>query len=137
MGNAHTSEFTIAFEVAVFQPVAHFLGGAGACVGADIGLAAYLPAQSNKLIDTEVVRIFHAPSVSASAGDKPSACRGRQGLVLRLQDALHRLGNRPVRRAASGHHHQQGDHHHRGRAAAYIQPQPVVRRGHGDRSINN
>ena len=63
VGDTHARILALAFEVAVFHPVAHLFGSAGAGVGADIRFAANLTAQQDELVRAEGVGILHAPGL--------------------------------------------------------------------------
>ena len=59
--NAHFGIIAFVVEVAVFRPVAHFLGSSCSGIRAYVRLASDFPAQLYVFVSAEAVGIFHAP----------------------------------------------------------------------------
>ena len=52
---------SLVFQIAVLDPVTHFLSSTGSCIRTDIWLAADLPAHLNVLICSKGIRLLHTP----------------------------------------------------------------------------
>ena len=68
VGLAKSGIFTHFRHVAVFNPIAHGLCRPRSGIGADIGFAIQLPAQSNELVRAKRIGFFYAPCLIKHGG---------------------------------------------------------------------